>query len=486
MFCDSCGHHNPDSAKHCSQCGVQLAATNRASIQSVPEDMDGHNGGAPAAIKRSEWSRSRTTILWLALSSVAILIGMMVWLSRHTQPLIKHKDKTGGNIHASHPEASTQQVGTLSAEATPEVPSLQTSAAPVRPVFSGITVHPYDLLKDPYTHKGELVQLDTLSIPWVTSGNLVRIQRFSEQDRKILGLYALRFSKMWDETDASYDVLAWNMGIAVESEGTLVVAVPKGVGGDLDRERPWLVELLGTIKGQNAFGTNVDVSYIRFWGYGDKEYGQPSNPTEAAELIDAAVKGSTGAQIQLAIAYARGNGVPQDNCKAAEWFRRAGDEGKRGLDYLQKQGALANCGDPSVQSHASSSAPPGHSSEPPLYAVPIDRQPTTISESHHDANALSASPRTPAAVPQQAYPPARYPLLKPNERGYIDCSLLGRTQGGFYLVEEPGSGPLILTTCGAQFTVIQTYENPSTGERWYRVLTDNTEIGWIAEERLGH
>ena len=60
----------------------------------------------------------------------------------------------------------------------------------------------------------------------------------------------------------------------------------------------------------------------------------PSDPAQrAAYYRDAASGGDTDAALQLAILYAKGEGVPQDYAKAATWFQAAADRGVARAQY---------------------------------------------------------------------------------------------------------------------------------------------------------
>jgi hypothetical protein len=182
VFCDSCGYENREAAEFCANCGMMLeplaSQTASASSGAVP-------GRKPATHLTSLYLPERPAQIvkphrprW-PVAMVAVL--MLVMVGTMALLLLEHKGETVEKVPASQPGASTEQAGTSTTEPTSEVPPAQISTAPVRPEFSGIILHPYDLLKDPFTHKGELVQLDTLSIPEVANGNLVQIQRFPKR-----------------------------------------------------------------------------------------------------------------------------------------------------------------------------------------------------------------------------------------------------------------------------------------------------------------
>lgn len=196
-------------------------------------------------------------------------------------------------------------------------------------------MYAYDLLQNPFRYKHKLVELDTMSIPWIANGNLVKVQRYATEDRKVLGIYAVRFKKMVAEHEAIYDILIWDMGNPIHAEGSLVVLLPAEMDGDLDRERHWMIQPLGTITGTNGFGAETTVPLVRFWKYAQDDLSAPTSLAEVGRLTTEAKSGKVNAQIRLGIAYATGNVVTQDLCESAKWFRKAGKQGEKGLAYLQ-------------------------------------------------------------------------------------------------------------------------------------------------------
>ena len=52
-------------------------------------------------------------------------------------------------------------------------------------------------------------------------------------------------------------------------------------------------------------------------------------------IIAAAERGDADAQNQLGVMYYRGEGVVQDRCKSADWFRKAAEQG-----HPKAQGSL--------------------------------------------------------------------------------------------------------------------------------------------------
>jgi hypothetical protein len=58
-----------------------------------------------------------------------------------------------------------------------------------------------------------------------------------------------------------------------------------------------------------------------------------NSPTEIERLRRAAEQGDVAAQLNLAKAYATGNGIPQDYEQTSQWFRKAADQGSAEAQY---------------------------------------------------------------------------------------------------------------------------------------------------------
>jgi hypothetical protein len=167
-----------------------------------------------------------------------------------------------------------------SPEAQTAEPIPNEAARLVAPPSSGLTVHPYELLKNPFKWKAQLVLLELRSRPVLFNGAVVQYSgdiqpKFGVQ----LGVMALRLNRMLAENQALYDVMGVEAG---SSEGQMLgqvsVTLPPNVT-DLDLARIWAVEPQGTIQGTNGFGATISIPSVRFWRYQDgvqeaKENGQ--------------------------------------------------------------------------------------------------------------------------------------------------------------------------------------------------------------------
>ncbi len=191
-------------------------------------------------------------------------------------------------------------------------PQLEQSVHPSPRKSAGVMLYAHDLLQNPFRYEHQLVELDTMSIPWISGGNLIKVQRFATEDRKVLGIYAVRFSKMLSKNEALYDVLSWDVGTPMNTEGSLVVLIPPGLDGNLDRERHWMIEPMGTVEGTNGFGAELSVPIVRFWNYVKQEdLSAPKSAAEVEKLMQEANNGSVDARIRLGLAYAIGDVVPK-------------------------------------------------------------------------------------------------------------------------------------------------------------------------------
>jgi hypothetical protein len=69
-------------------------------------------------------------------------------------------------------------------------------------------------------------------------------------------------------------------------------------------------------------------------GVGEQGQNAPE-PDASRHLIEAAEKGDVEAQVKLGVAYRLGQGCPQDDARAVQWYRRAAEQGNdRGQTFL--------------------------------------------------------------------------------------------------------------------------------------------------------
>jgi len=170
------------------------------------------------------------------------------------------------------------------------------SQAPVGPRAEDVTIHPFELLKNPFLQKNHLVRLDVHSYPILLDGNLLQYNEYSGVpnivSRELVGV---RFEKMLDEKTALYEVLGYNRVGLMSNGGTeegmarlgeLAVLVASGTG-QLNSEELWSVEPLGTLEGTNAFGAAISIPFVRFDGYWRLQQPVPHETTgDAKTAVD--------------------------------------------------------------------------------------------------------------------------------------------------------------------------------------------------------
>jgi hypothetical protein len=142
------------------------------------------------------------------------------------------------------------------------------SVAKTEPDFVAVTLHPHDLLRNPFLYKGKRVNLDALNYPSVANGQVLNWNRGGVYP----GWTGLRLNKMLSETEVLYNVMSLDMAEGkpeIEEEGQLVVRLPRALRDDegLTVDSPWEVEPLGTFDGRSALGATISVPAVRFWRY---------------------------------------------------------------------------------------------------------------------------------------------------------------------------------------------------------------------------
>jgi hypothetical protein len=262
MYCVDCGAPNPEGNNFCNQCGKSLIQP-AASEAQVAASQDTTSAEAR--------SMAHPATIIIAICSVLLIIVLVV--------------------------LSNRGVGDKAATTQPETPTVQQEPPP-----AGVSLHAYDLLKDPYSYKGKMVVLDVYPQPIMTDGRVLGYSNppRSESARMIsFGFTGVRFARMLSEDQALYDVIDAERHLL----GQIAVTSPSKSPHDLAVNLNWDVEPLGSLEGSNALGGTVTVPAVRFWGYTDQRNASQINQTEAqpADQRNASQSNQTGTKFAEAI-----------------------------------------------------------------------------------------------------------------------------------------------------------------------------------------
>lgn len=137
-----------------------------------------------------------------------------------------------------------------------------THAAPQPKQAAGVSVHPYDLVQNPFAHRNKLVRLMVSPWPILVNG---RVVQWSNVARPDLGWSGLRFERMLKENEGLYDVMGQNyesMG-GLEVLWQIAVLTPNASGAELNIGLNWLVKPLGTLSGTNYLGAPIQVPLVQ-------------------------------------------------------------------------------------------------------------------------------------------------------------------------------------------------------------------------------
>jgi len=154
------------------------------------------------------------------------------------------------------------------------------------PPEEDVTLHPYDLLKNPYAYKNRVVRLKASSWPVLYNGQVMQYSEAHNQGGIALGYAGVRFERMLSDGVALYDVLgayARSGGSELQVLGQLGVGIPSN--GKLDVQRSWDVEPLGATEGRNAFGVLITVPVVKFWRYSDEKYANQPDPEPQGDAL---------------------------------------------------------------------------------------------------------------------------------------------------------------------------------------------------------
>jgi hypothetical protein len=222
---------------------------------------------SPEASRRTSIGKAAAGLVVLAV----IILGLILMV-RNSGP---SNDVSTSNSSGGPPDASTSKTAPTAAEpAAPPKPQM--------PPASGITLHPYDLLKNPYQAKEKLVLLDLNSRPVLYDGAVIQYSGpVNPTIGARFGLMALRLDRMADENVALYNIMGIEAGASDGGTlGQLAVALPEGTT-ELRLDRNWMVEPLGPLKGTNYVGADIQIPAVRFWRY----VGEGGSPPPASEPV---------------------------------------------------------------------------------------------------------------------------------------------------------------------------------------------------------
>jgi hypothetical protein len=252
MICIACGTELDISTKFCPECGAAVAKASVPSAIGIP------------SLRTSRSSDVKKTIGWLLLAAAVLVIVLIVKGTASS-----HKTITQSGLETSPLENTTSNDMTSS---PPE------ATIPQAPVFSGLSLHPYDLQKNPYQAKGKLVTLILNTMPVLYNGAVIQYSGpIDPTFGTRMGLMALRLDRMADEHTALYSIMGTEAGSSGgETLGQIAVELPDGKT-DLKLDRAWMVEPVEPLQGTNYLGAEIQIPAVRFWRYVGENDGSETN-----------------------------------------------------------------------------------------------------------------------------------------------------------------------------------------------------------------
>jgi hypothetical protein len=253
IFCTGCGKPNTETSRFCASCGNTLAraVTPPLAVGDSRSSAIAHNeklwGPRDAFYNRRLSPRGIVLVLAGGLTVIAGLIAL----------------------------------GVATEQPTPaSVVAPATTTKPQAPRLANVTLHAYDLLKNPYGYQNQIVFLNVIERPVMYNNSVIQYADIGGTDPRVatkLGLTGVRLNRMLSENVALYDILGLNANYNSDSQvlGQLVVVLPID-RTDLELSRYWEVEPLGVIDGTNSFGAQIQVPHVRFWRYKDEGHQQGS------------------------------------------------------------------------------------------------------------------------------------------------------------------------------------------------------------------
>ncbi|HWE84208.1 MAG TPA: zinc-ribbon domain-containing protein [Terracidiphilus sp.] len=245
MICPNCGTKLDDQHKFCPQCGITATKGGESIVPAV---------FSASALGQNHSANRGKIIGGVALiATILLVIALVVGNSGSSEKGSTPNSPSGSQV----PTSSNTPTKALSEPPKPQAPPL-----------SGLILHPYDLLKNPYQAKEKLVLLDLNSRPVLYDGAVIQYSGpVNPTIGARFGLMALRLDRMADENVALYNIMGIEAGASYgDTLGQLAVALPDGTT-ELRLDRNWMVEPLGPLKGTNYVGADIQIPAVRFWRY---------------------------------------------------------------------------------------------------------------------------------------------------------------------------------------------------------------------------
>jgi DNA-directed RNA polymerase subunit RPC12/RpoP len=241
--CLSCGCVYKDNAIACAYCGGALFLK--------PDSV------APRKVT-GQHRIIAISIVILAFAVIAYFVFSIASSPGSSPPNATH------SVFSDTPAGTTQADGPNTQAAAPVPPP------EVEPVFSGITVTPYQIMKNPFIDQGKLLKLDIGNLPIIADGGLMQYVHQS-------GRIGLILDRAMSPNQALYEIVgidAVGNGNLAEF-GQLVVDYPdQGESPAMDHY--WFVMTEQPTQGTNGFGAPISVPTIKFVRLGPAlEFGGP-------------------------------------------------------------------------------------------------------------------------------------------------------------------------------------------------------------------
>src|ERR1035441_4169668 len=322
MICSTCGKLAYGSTKFCGHCGASLNAPPNVDC-STCRRCGGLSDGANAFCSRCGFSlhdaaeqvpeastklSPRRVSLIVAAAILAVIL-FLVWFWPTGTPASGNGSRgmrlADAGSNTSDPAQPAGGTGLSTATRQSDYSDKN------EPPLADVVLHPNELIKDPFSHRGKRIRLDVAEYPVLFENNLITYMTYNGPPGvgELLTPRGVRFKRMFSPTDQLYDVTAVSQGGLlshrtayndVVSLGELLVKVPSGQG-ELETKRSWVVEPLGTAEGTNGFGATISIAAVRFSAYYDP---QTQNwPVDE----DATVRDPTTGLVYYPIVYAAYN-----------------------------------------------------------------------------------------------------------------------------------------------------------------------------------